>query len=116
MDRAAKLISLSSRYTELLTEAISEIRAICASSGSTVIACRDDGVVLYYDRTELSAKAGATLCYCLCYIKLIVVLGYSRVVHNMFRGGSQILSASSFMNFLRSSFVSGCSRPFTIFA
>ena len=72
MYRAAKLVSLTAGDLQLVSYAGAEVGAVLSASGGTVISGGYDVIVLYDDSSEGLAKAGASGCYRLCYIKVIV--------------------------------------------
>ena len=81
MDRAAKLVSLTSGDIKSVSHTIIEIAAVLSASGGTVVTSGDDNIVLDYDRAVFLTQTGASLCYGLGDIKIIIMLCYS--AHNI---------------------------------
>ena len=72
---------LSSGDIKSVSHTIIEIAAVLSAAGSAVIACGNDNVVLDYDRAVFLTQTGASLCYGLGDIKIIIMLCYS--AHNI---------------------------------
>ncbi len=74
MNGSTELVSLTAGNVELFADAEFKIAAVFATSGRTVVSCRDDGVVFNYDSTEMLAKAGSALSNGLRNIEIIIGL------------------------------------------
>ena len=74
MDTAAQLIALATGNTQLLTTADTQVTAVGTSAGRTVIAGRNDLIILNDDGADVVAQAGGTLQNGLGDIEIIIML------------------------------------------